>query len=822
MRVVRRFLLVAALLVAGPEAAWARHQVYTPSITDYGGVGLLQTRSARFGDEGLFALGASFADPYYRYFISVHGLPGLEVGFRYTTIQNRGIGTVSPSGREVEFQDKGADIKLRLLQETALRPALAIGIQDFIGTAQFAGEYLVASKRYYDFDFSLGVGWGRLGTRGHFKNPLTLISDSFRSRSNRGSGDQGGNVSLGQFFAGPRVALFGGVEWLTPIEGLRLKLEYDPNNYTREPLENDLRVDSAFNVGLVYQPFPWVDLGVGLERGNTLMVRATVTPNLVNPKPVLRIDTPPAPVTPRAGVVESPGAAPRRDPTMAGAEAADRLFDGLAELGLTVQSVAIRDGEAIVEVEAGGPFDQAVAARVVETALPPPVEGVTIVAVGPGGEREETRFAGDTFALAGALGVSPAALAAAGVQSETTRRSVAEAIMAALEAERFAVEAVDIDDRSATLFVEQPKYRKTPQAVGRAARIVAAIAPAEIEEITVVHLNEGLETSRVTILRADLERAVSLRGSPEETYAHAVLTSGDGTIPTTAFRNGARYPEFTWGLEPDLRQHVGGVDAFYLYQLWLRASAGVRLNRSLSLHATVGKDIYNNFDKLEFDPGSRLPRVRSLNEDYLREGADNLVNLYASYVTNLGRDWYAAVTAGILEEMYAGISGEILYRPFNSRLAVGLDVSHVYQRSFPQLFNFFPYDTTTGHLSLYYQTPLHGLLATVRLGRYLARDIGATFELAREFEGGIILGAFASATNVSARDFGEGSFDKGLFVSIPLDIFFLHPTRERASFAFRPLTRDGGQFVGRPVSLYDLTGDDRFGRIVNDWSSLYD
>lgn len=798
--------------------------VYTPSITDYGGVGLLQTRNARFGDDGLFALGASFAYPYYRYFFSVHGLPGLEAGFRYTTIQNRGILTFTASSDEVEFQDKGADIKLRLLEETALRPALAIGIQDFIGTAQFAGEYLVASKRFYDFDFSLGIGWGRLGTRGHFKNPLTLISDSFLTRTNRGSGDQGGNVTLGQFFAGRRVALFGGIEWLTPIDGLRVKLEYDPNDYTREPLDNDLEVDSPFNLGLVYQPYPWVDLGVGIERGNTLMVRATVTPNLVNPKPILRIDTPPVPVTPRAGV-ETPLVAPRpRGPALVGAEAADRLFDGLTELGLVIGSVDIRDGEAIVEVEAGGAFDQAAAARVVAASLPPPVDGVTIVSVGPGGERAEARFAGDTFALAGALGVSPAAFAAeeSAELSESARRSVADAIMAALAAERFSVEAIDIDARGATLFVEQPKYRKTAQAIGRAARIVAAIAPAEIEEITVVHMNEGLETSRTTIPRIDLERAVSLRGSPEETYAHAILTSGDGTIPTTAFRNTERYPEFSWGLAPELRQHVGGVDAFYLYQLRLRLSGGVRLSRFLSLQAAVGKDIYNTFDKLSFAGNSRLPRVRSLSEEYLREGPDNLINLYASYVRNLGRDWYAGVTVGLLEDMYAGVSGEILFRPFDSRLAVGLDVSHVYQRSFPQLFGFFPYDTTTGHLSLYYETPFRGLQATVRLGRYLARDIGVTFELAREFEGGIILGAFASFTNVSARDFGEGSFDKGFFVSIPLDFFFLRPTRDRVRFAFRPLTRDGGQMVSRPMQLYDLTGEDRFGRIVNDWSSLYD
>ncbi|MGH6718407.1 MAG: YjbH domain-containing protein, partial [Alphaproteobacteria bacterium] len=98
----------------------------------------------------------------------------------------------------------------------------------------------------------------------------------------------------------------------------------------------------------------------------------------------------------------------------------------------------------------------------------------------------------------------------------------------------------------------------------------------------------------------------------------------------------------------------------------------------------------------------------------------------------------------------------------------------------------------------------------------------ATLELARRFPGGIVLGAFATLTNVSARDFGEGSFDKGFFLSIPFDLFFLRPTTQRGNFAFRPLTRDGGQFVTRPHALFGVTGGDRLGTIVEDWSALYD
>ena len=53
-------------------------------------------------------------------------------------------------------------------------------------------------------------------------------------------------------------------------------------------------------------------------------------------------------------------------------------------------------------------------------------------------------------------------------------------------------------------------------------------------------------------------------------------------------------------------------------------------------------------------------------------------------------------------------------------------------------------------------------------GEYLAGDEGVTFELSRSFLNGTKFGAFASFTDVSSEQFGEGAFDKGIFFSIPV------------------------------------------------------
>ncbi|HEY6509672.1 MAG TPA: YjbH domain-containing protein, partial [Vicinamibacterales bacterium] len=59
--------------------------------------------------------------------------------------------------------------------------------------------------------------------------------------------------------------------------------------------------------------------------------------------------------------------------------------------------------------------------------------------------------------------------------------------------------------------------------------------------------------------------------------------------------------------------------------------------------------------------------------------------------------------------------------------------------------------------------------------------------------------------NVSAEEFGEGSFDKGVYLSIPFDTLLTRSTNSYANILWRPLTRDGGAMLARGPSLYGLT-----------------
>jgi hypothetical protein len=155
--------------------------------------------------------------------------------------------------------------------------------------------------------------------------------------------------------------------------------------------------------------------------------------------------------------------------------------------------------------------------------------------------------------------------------------------------------------------------------------------------------------------------------------------------------------------------------------------------------------------------------------------------------------------------MFGGVGAEWLWRPWNGRVALGLDVNQVWQRDFEQDFGFRDYRVTTGHVSVYWDTGWHDLQAKLMVGQYLAGDVGATLDVRRQFANGVSIGAWATKTNVSSAQFGEGSFDKGIYLRVPFDVLLARATPGMANIVWNPLTRDGGARLQRRFTLDELT-----------------
>jgi len=122
------------------------------------------------------------------------------------------------------------------------------------------------------------------------------------------------------------------------------------------------------------------------------------------------------------------------------------------------------------------------------------------------------------------------------------------------------------------------------------------------------------------------------------------------------------------------------------------------------------------------------------------------------------------------------------------------------------------YKTVTGFAALHYRLP-YDITATARAGRFLAKDEGVRLEFKRRFLSGVEIGAWYSRTNGHDTT-GPGTpnnpyNDKGVYLSVPLNIMLPFDSQATASVALSPWTRDVGQMVATPGDLYDMVEQPR-------------
>lgn len=686
------------LLLAGAGLAGAAPR-YTQN--DFGGVGLLQTPTARMAPAGEISLNANRTDPYTRYSFSLQPFDWMEGTFRYTSISNRQYGPDDLSGDQ-SYKDKAFDVKFRLLQESRWTPEIAFGGRDIGGTGLFSSEYFVGNKRVGDLDFSLGLAWGYIGNRGELDNPLGWIDDRFNTRP-RSEGT--GELSSNSYFRG-RPSLFGGINWQTPWAPLSFKLEYDGNDYQHEPLSNNQKQDSPFNIGMVFKASDAIDLHAAFERGNTAMFGITLHTNFASrPAPAKVNDPAPEPLAERAA-------------------------------GRNADSVDWADVSRRVEQNAG-----------------------------------------------------------------------------------YKVERITRKDQEVVVYGEQTRYLYPPEAVGRTARILDNSSDDDVRWFTVVDTKYGQPVVETSVPR-NVFRDVANQERPLEDLRRT--TEQNVPLPQHEELLYQQKPDpFSYNVGLGYNQSIGGPNDFLLYQFTADLDSEYRFSPSLWANGLLSVNLFNNFDNFTYDAPSNLPRVRTDVREYMTTSNVMLQNFQLNKTARLDQDLYGMVYGGYLESMYAGVGGELLYRPMNEDWALGANLDLVRQREFDQHFGLRDYQVATGFVTLYWQTGFQDILATASAGRYLARDWGGTLDLSRQFRNGVRFGAWVTLTTADKQAYGEGSFDKGMYVSIPFDELMSSSTMRRANLTWDPLTRDGGARLSHYYSLYDLTdGRDQvmfqnlFGRIV--------
>jgi len=390
-------------------------------------------------------------------------------------------------------------------------------------------------------------------------------------------------------------------------------------------------------------------------------------------------------------------------------------------------------------------------------------------------------------------------------------------LSAALAEEGVTLSGLAVTDRTIRLRYTNTRYRAEAQAMGRIARILTRELPPAIETITLEPMQRGMAMSSVTLTRSDIERLENQAGGSAEMLARAQITDAAGAPALTPVAPVAS--PLSWGIAPYLALYVFDGDKPLNYDAGFVVTGQYTFSPNLIASGRLRQSLVGTDDPGSVAP-SNLPPVRRNIGRYVVEGNPGIENLTLAYYARPGRDLYSRVTVGLLEPMFGGVSAELLWKPVGANYGIGVEVNQVVQRDFDMLLGFQDYQTTTGHASVYYDFR-NGFHGQVDVGRYLAGDWGATVALDRAFANGWRIGGYVTLTDVPFEDFGEGSFDKGIRLSIPFDYVLGQPSRREISNTLTSLTRDGGARLVVDGRLYETVRDGHLNDLSDGWGRFW-
>ena len=792
-------------LLTGIPAA-AAHPVTDSTRDTFGEVGMLDMPSAHMADDGQLAVTIGDVGSTQRYSLSFQFLPWLDGSFRYSRVS----GTANGNG----FYDRSLGFKVRLSREGIYAPDVSIGLRDILGTGVYSSEYVAASKHVGPLDFTAGLGWGRLADNGTLPNPFGLVFSSFKTRKSN-TVATGGTVDFGQFFHGSRTGVFGGVVWQTPIDGVQILAEYSSDQYTAESVHSGgIKVRSPVNLGVSYRPYDTLGLSAGWFYGTTYGFTLSLngdpttaaSPTRIGPQippPTVRDD-----IQQRQALMLMVDRNGRLAATRAGGVWVDvptdaegfkqNLMQALLSESRGVRDIDIQGGTLVVDALNQG-NNRAQCAKYAQIAS---AAGATTTTVA----MTDLQDADGTVVFCPVAGRATYAAAEAPSGSGPAKVAVEADLERTLRAD-FAAQALRFDALSLGtselwLYYENNRYLQESEAAGRIVRLLMAAAPPSVEIFHLTPVRHGIPMQEITVSRNALERTTLAHGVASELGEAIAL--GAPPLNNSALEEAELYPRFRWSIGPGIRENFFDPDKPLQVQLIASANAEVEIARGWSLETGLTANIYNNYNFARVS-NSVLPHVRSDAMLYFQKGEYGIYNLDGVYRTRLARDVFAEIKAGYLEDMYMGAGAQVLWRPNDSRIAIGVDVYEVWKRDFDRLFGWQDYHVFTGHASIYYRSPWYGLNFNVHAGRYLAGDHGVTFEVTRRFSTGVEIGAFATFTNVPFSKFGEGSFDKGIIIHIPFEWSLPVYSQSSYDLILRSLTRDGGQRLYDDDSLYEET-----------------
>jgi hypothetical protein len=370
-----------------------------------------------------------------------------------------------------------------------------------------------------------------------------------------------------------------------------------------------------------------------------------------------------------------------------------------------------------------------------------------------------------------------------------------------------------------------PNHFSTPMQVGHMAVDMANKADPTQEVFDIALHHKGLKGPSIKMLRGDLEKSVlqNQKTSAEIWHRTSFENNELSFLNVSDYFKNKEYKKLNYRFILDNKISFAEQSINALYRIRLKAELEKMLPLGLNVGVTpvanVLHDIvYSDFLRVQSD----VP-VRS-DEEGFALNAYSIDRLYASWLYSVNKDLHIKLSAGYLEEQFGGYGGEILYRPFGKKFAIGGEAWSAKKRDSDTYLQFVKSqeDAFTGHLNFFYELPNQHTTLFAKAGQYLGEDLGATFGIKNDFKNGTRLEAFITATNQTDKNIfdEDSSLYAGARLTLPIGNVPYVPQGSEVQISTAPFARDAGQILDAPDKLYDVTEPISYRHLSQNWSDL--
>ncbi len=376
------------------------------------------------------------------------------------------------------------------------------------------------------------------------------------------------------------------------------------------------------------------------------------------------------------------------------------------------------------------------------------------------------------------------------------------------------------------LAIYNDTYRTELDLRNRINHLLAALIPNDIDTVIVVIESDGFPIQEYVYRMEFVRLYADQQMGTHELAIISPIREVSRECPYTActlFKKNREWTNFF--VLPDFNSFFGSSTGKFKYAVGLTAGSEAYLWNDYYYSARLGYLIYSDIQNLgdsdRLNP-SQLINVRTDLINYLKQPGLTFPELYIQRAWNMKNGWYARLSLGWFECQYGGIGTEFLYYPTNSNWAAGFEGAVLKKRTtnglgftdkIRKLHGFTPtyqyFLGTQWFFNYYYDWKEICLEFKLKFGQFLARDIGARYEISRYFKSGLKVTFWYTQTNGNDIINGEVYYDKGIMLSMPLDVFYTHSSRERWEYGMSAWLRDVGFSAYNGRDLYNLINEQR-------------